>query len=268
MVIAILVFLLVIGIYAGIHSSTDHWRESKNTNLDPNAVVIDVTSRPYDRYSFETTVKFDDGFVYQSYKTESERHFGSKTIYVTPEMKKEIIQAAIQKHTELLQEQGISEKSAQEKQFTVCSTEEQLLSYLNNCAEKNQSSFSVNFTPDYARHLFANTCAELDNALQHSRLKPPYDYTCSPANSKLIVNTADWYGSFSRKEALLDYLKNCRKQKRTSFQFFCNKELFQDLSSNHYSNLSAVLKEAGCKNNNRLYVNETSRMFFLSNVNW
>lgn len=94
--------LIALGIYGTIHTSHDHY--SKNVDLKKDAQIVDISTKRYNKYNFETTVIFSDGFQYVSYLTKKRSDgFMTYTIYVGKEEKIKIAEKAIAKHTKLLE---------------------------------------------------------------------------------------------------------------------------------------------------------------------
>lgn len=71
--------------------------------LKKDAVVTNLDTRKYNDTKFKTTVTFSDGFQYISYDTRSERTGLLKyNIIVDTDMKKAILNRAVEKHAELI----------------------------------------------------------------------------------------------------------------------------------------------------------------------
>lgn len=101
MLIYIAIFVLIaMGIYGTIYSSHDHY--SKNADLKKDARIVDIATKQYNKYKFETTVHFSDGFKYLSYLTKKEDYGFKYRISVGKEEKIKIIEKAIAKYTELI----------------------------------------------------------------------------------------------------------------------------------------------------------------------
>ncbi len=97
------IVLICLGIYGWIRSSHDNWSPRSGGQLDRNAKILGCETNRYNRYKFQTTVVFSDGFRYRSYDTEKTDNSPFKTtLRVTPEMKKKIIKKAAAKHDELI----------------------------------------------------------------------------------------------------------------------------------------------------------------------
>lgn len=100
--IYIAIFVLIaVGIYGTIHSSHDHY--SKNADLKKDAQIVDMATKQYNKYKFETTVQFSDGFKYVSYLTKKEDYGFKYRISVGKEEKIKIAEKAIAKHAELIE---------------------------------------------------------------------------------------------------------------------------------------------------------------------
>lgn len=100
----IIVFgVLAVGIFWGIYTCFDHWSPRDASSLNANAKVIDFSQKRFNKYKFKSTVTFDDGFEYVSFKTKSSPSgLNRTTIYTTQEMNMDIVEKAIQKHTQIL----------------------------------------------------------------------------------------------------------------------------------------------------------------------
>ena len=76
-------------------------------NLSPDAEIINVETEKVGSKTdtvYRTTVLFDDGFSYISHKTNSDFLIFGYRIYITPELKMEIIEDAIEAHKKAIEE--------------------------------------------------------------------------------------------------------------------------------------------------------------------
>lgn len=85
--------IVVILLWAGVPQLFPRFKIPKGTHLDPNAKIVDVTTKSVGSYrnrSLKTTVTFSDGTVYSTHDSEGEPHFGYTTLYVDAQVKESI----------------------------------------------------------------------------------------------------------------------------------------------------------------------------------
>ena len=120
-VLGILFLLLCFGIvvyntYKSVYAWFDHYGWEKNSKPNKNAKIQNMTSTVV-RYGssstkskLKTTIIFSDGFYFITHKTEYERvDFIVYKLYLSEELKKKIIDSAIEKH-KLAVDKFISQK--------------------------------------------------------------------------------------------------------------------------------------------------------------
>ena len=108
--IAIIAFIALIVLVRFFYKKRfeDKWTpESAYTNygciLKNDAVVTNLYTQKYNDVRFKTTVTFSDGFQYISYETRTERTgLLSYNIIVDADIKKAILNRAVEKHAELI----------------------------------------------------------------------------------------------------------------------------------------------------------------------
>lgn len=102
-----LLLLLVLGVVVynicgDVHSWSDHYGWGKNSTPDKEAKIQNITSERVqfarNEAKFKTTVTFSDGFYFITYKTNRDNSVLTYKIYISDELKNEIINSAIKQH--------------------------------------------------------------------------------------------------------------------------------------------------------------------------
>lgn len=91
------------------HSAVDDY-----SRLRLDAKIIDVQQRATGSKvgaTIRTTVVFDDGFKYIAHENEEKMFFGGSRIYVTPEIRKRILEQAIEAHNQALKKKILRQSS-------------------------------------------------------------------------------------------------------------------------------------------------------------
>lgn len=109
----LLIALLALPLYSlwkSFYSLFDHCEWDPGALPDPNAKIISFSSEQV-QYSkngakYKTTVKFSDGFYFITHKTKRENSFLSYRISIDEHLKKEILECAIDAHTEAVQKKS------------------------------------------------------------------------------------------------------------------------------------------------------------------
>lgn len=102
MVLAVALLALYIG--SRIYNSQNHTKYDEE-KLRKNAKVIDVKWKEVGDKShrkFRTTVTFDDSFQFISHYTDRENHFGYYEISLSKELKRQVLEDAIEVHAALV----------------------------------------------------------------------------------------------------------------------------------------------------------------------
>ena len=101
-ILILLIAFYAVAIAVGIYRSLDHsyWKPNAKPNLE--AKIIDISRKKIklakNGVTFETTVTFDDGFVFTTVKTNRENHIFTYEISIDEDLARKIIDKAITKH--------------------------------------------------------------------------------------------------------------------------------------------------------------------------
>ncbi len=105
----IIIIFVVVTLNKSVSSNFDQTRKEPYTKLQPDATIVNVEVEQvqYVKNSakFKTTVYFSDGFVFITHKTDRDDNFFTYKISISPELRKEIIQNAIEAHDRALKQQ-------------------------------------------------------------------------------------------------------------------------------------------------------------------
>lgn len=103
--------LAILSMIDKIYSWFDHSHVSKNITLRPDAKVLKVDKRVVGSKNdkkIQTIVTFDDGFLYETYKTDRQNGILSYKIGTSKETSAEIIRKATEAHAKACQKAGIT----------------------------------------------------------------------------------------------------------------------------------------------------------------
>lgn len=99
--VILLAVVLGISVIVTIYTMFDHC--SGKGALRPDASVIDISRKRFNRFKLKTTVLFDDGFKYVSFRAESNPSGLGGPIGYRGEGTDEVLERAIARHDELLE---------------------------------------------------------------------------------------------------------------------------------------------------------------------
>ncbi len=93
-------------VFMNIYSAFDHCGWDTDSNPDPNAKIIDISSKEVqyakNGVKYKTTVKFSDGFYFVTYKTDRKDKLFTYQISIDQQLYDKIISKAVQKHLEAI----------------------------------------------------------------------------------------------------------------------------------------------------------------------
>ena len=109
MQLLLLALLLVLCFGKPVWSLFDHSKTEPNAVLRSDAKIVDIDTEQVtymkNGAKYKTTIRFSDGFVFTTHKTDRDDNFFSYKISISPELRKEIISNAIEAHDRALQKQ-------------------------------------------------------------------------------------------------------------------------------------------------------------------
>ena len=100
LIFALFILLTIKSLKESIYNSKDHVSYTA-CRLKDDAKIISTNTERVGRKTdtvYRTTILFDDGFCYISHKTNSDDLIFGYRVYVSPELKMEIIEDAIEAH--------------------------------------------------------------------------------------------------------------------------------------------------------------------------